>query len=1018
MYDNFRYNNCQISKTLRKSCSLPILGEFNKDLIKVNSQPTASFRKSSSSSSSSHMNKMNVIDLTYLDSENSNFIAVVMPSSKSSSTEEKKIIDTCSTSSIEDDLQKKHSFSSDSSSQRKFSDFLNTLSTLKDKVGLPEAHSTPYSSENNKNGKLLIETPLISKAEKSVRNVQDSQNSETKTNELINLIDFAVLPTIDNSKSEKILGGIEPNQNEKSVNLCLTTPFLLECIFNQQISENNTPKDVDFNTVSIQTEPIVDKELMHTFQNHFKMQKQVCEPTDNYSNAASVQAESDLILSNCSSFKYLKGDDTNISISPLSNHTLQIPQQHENYSTIREDSNSSVETSISSKAFDQDDIVKITTLLQNLHKSKKYNANTKKHYIKKLLQKIIESKSSLEESSNSSELFLPKQIKTGIQNSVKLSSTDSSSKSRNEQETFRSPGKGCQTCSPRKLISRILLKEKNSYTHKENMSKKKILPLQDKPILNTKSSVQTSNSTLGIQHDSIHSSSSKSDSKPLTYQNWKEDKTHSEHVFETNACINGDSDYLNQVANREREYQLNWINNEIDHLEKLKKILQKCGLKNKSKKITSVYVVSDETDNSEDKKSNSSSKKKYIIETNLAAMSYRNRKFKIGDQNYIVEELVNDQLGTNDKTGQLLGDIKVDSRENTLNIKVTTFCDSCKKCPCVCTVDSMNSIEFKRDSLLHAEHKTSSLPISTKSLSGILCCHQKFDKHCPLCDMYNPSSHQPVSTDNNCHDRQISPLTENNFFLSSSNVLTHFENTKQSNNSLKRIFENCMCNSKSFCNCSFVNKLYQHLNTTDQFKSYKKQTQKEHIAIQTEFDPFSTEIQTNAVNKKDISLQTENYTVMVSETVGHQCNIEQQNQNSELLNDNFRIHGKDIHYDINSENNLIGDHVHYDVMEKKEISTQVSMKEQVSQVDLTHIQTRFRKQSLDDETLSTKLNEQVHNWNFPKKNSNKTSPNQMNTSDEYSEASNSKSSQQKSIQNTPNMMNSVISSSAVSLHSK
>lgn len=70
-------------------------------------------------------------------------------------------------------------------------------------------------------------------------------------------------------------------------------------------------------------------------------------------------------------------------------------------------------------------------------------------------------------------------------------------------------------------------------------------------------------------------------------KSWKEEKTISEKLFEEKQAMKSDlkvtDDHVLNFAKKERENQINWINNEISHLDKLRQLLKTNKLANKDK---------------------------------------------------------------------------------------------------------------------------------------------------------------------------------------------------------------------------------------------------------------------------------------------------------------------------------------------------------------------------------------------------------------------------------------------------
>lgn len=714
-------------------------------------------------------NKIKLFILSHSDSETHSSTGVPLYSSKSSSSvEEKKPV--YSTTSSGNSSRKKTTSRSDNSSQN-ISEFISTLSYLKKKIGLPDAQSTPQSAESNTNiSPMIVETPVLSKPHRFIKDV----SKDIKIN--------SIKPSIMSLKKNQ-------TTVTKSVKLCLTKPLSLECLSSPKKLPTETPTEPVKCSVGIQTDAIPEQPLFQGTEADVVFQNQAveyCEHTDSDPTTVSTQTGSSLIVSNCNSFEYQK------SYKSISNHQRKLGSCQD----------SSDEISISLK-YQGEDIEKNTNMLQKLIKSKKYDNHTKKIYIKKILQNIMESKY-LEESSNSSDLFFPKRSKTMIPHLLLPHSTDSSSKSVQNLSQKSTPSQQCQKSSPKK---------------KRNAQKMLTTEIQSLECSEVAPEVTPLNSACKNENHSA----SKLDSAGLSYQNWKEDKTYSEKLFEASHSPNGDGDYLTQVASKERKNQLHWINHEMEYLAKLKNLLELRDTKQKTSqhKFTSVYVVSDDSDKPPSK---------YIIETNLGATTSSNRKFKFGSDSYTVKE-VSDKKSL--KSQQTVGDIEVNSNESTLNIKVTTFCEGCKRSPCIC-----------------------SLPDKTKNGSTSSCCHKKRfitkenvsrrSFHCPLCELYDCKGFNNMTNQAENYTGLFIPLQEQPHIEDC--CRTCLKSPCQCGNSLKKVFDECQCKGNLTCKCDFVEKLYRH------FKASK--ANRENMGVQTQLDLGSDGIETDHEQPKNVVPRT------------------------------------------------------------------------------------------------------------------------------------------------------------------
>ncbi|XP_044753844.1 uncharacterized protein LOC123313163 isoform X5 [Coccinella septempunctata] len=283
------------------------------------------------------------------------------------------------------------------------------------------------------------------------------------------------------------------------------------------------------------------------------------------------------------------------------------------------------------------DIKRSINILQKLLKSRKYDNSTKKYYIKKIVQKIVESKYS--DDSTSSDLFMPKK-KTVEPRPVKetKSETEKPKSSTNlmdnlpwypisepiysvpKNNTKKSVSSGDKKFtddnnlkprkSEKKTIAPNVTNENQRFIPPVQKDKMKIpeakvdqlkVPLISPEDIHRSNNSATTTEDLKINQkyprpDKTAKLASKSSSKliynpvpqkdyrPISSEgkigetNWRTAKTLSEKLLENRDLIdfkNGQGDYLLHVVKNERNHQLSWINNEIEHLVKLKELLEK-----------------------------------------------------------------------------------------------------------------------------------------------------------------------------------------------------------------------------------------------------------------------------------------------------------------------------------------------------------------------------------------------------------------------------------------------------------
>ncbi|VEN39645.1 unnamed protein product [Callosobruchus maculatus] len=903
------YENCE-GTGLKRSSSLPAV-------LDIVTSPHASFATGLSCSSGSELK------IVILDSSSENNVAAPKPESSTSSSlheDEKKLLSSSSSSSSAHP-EKKVQHSSGSSSSRKdekpapgtsshtsssgrnIRDFMNTLSFLKQKIGVPDAHSTPHEDAERKNVQhYYSETPVLSTAQKPVRRL-------TEVNVLKN----------DESQDTKTV--MRPNQ--KVITLCFTKPISVECV-GEPKPEREKDIGVIHSNIGIQTDEISEKELIKIIsrsQSCLNQSVLFYKHADN-KNESSSQTDSDQLGSNCDSFEYIRGRNvTPRSKSSTENIQAEITKKSPRSKCSRdrdvecervhvevkksagqhqiETLNASSDSQCSENGIGNEEVEKSIHLIQKLIKSKKYDPTTKKRYIKKLIKKISESKF-MEESSTSSELFFPK--KSGIPKKPQHNTPSTETSSEPPQEASLHPtdyswlpANKPHTLSPRKSPCEAGLKsspkKKDSETKMYAKVIKEDLKLQTKKKLSKanvchqdvhaihnlssptdiipvdardmrKNLFTLTNNEFSVNRETESSKTKSSDnvsmekhyesaSSQKSYRDWKDDKTNSEKGFEDIRFV-GDGDYLTNWASKERAYQINWINDEICHLGKLKNLLEsqpgEAGTSSGSRstgsqRITSVYQVSRESCIRGEKQP-----KKYVIETQFDPKDGEPKSYMLDGKRYFVEE-----GNMASRPRQVLGDIEVSSSDTTMNIKVTAFCETCKRSPCVCAVKSKHRASTSETSRQHVY--SSEICISCHTTPCI--CKKStgaIPKKCTECNLYPCGC--VVCKDS--YFGQFIPAKRPGTSKAPQEIhapkkaCANSGETSERYNSLKRVFENCSCTSTK-CTCDFVDKLLKH------FDVGRDQDLNKHVCtckdqkVQAQSEMKSEELQTRIIGEdKDI----------------------------------------------------------------------------------------------------------------------------------------------------------------------
>ncbi|CAH1114043.1 unnamed protein product [Psylliodes chrysocephalus] len=806
---------------IHRSSSLPVISQLSSNYESTGSKHLKSVGGDGSN--------VKVIIYPYSSSsEDKSNDAHINYTSSSYSPPSKK--DPTPTSTTLSSAAQKHFTTSDSSCEEKVSSFKQTLDYLKTKIGLPDAHSTPYEAELKLNSiERLSNTPFIPKREKPVKNLNEPK--------IIDPPSLKRLETMEHCTKKLTTEEQSSNLAKKVVNLCLTKPLLVDCV-----SKTITTKQL---TIGIQTEA--------STQIKDKSQKIITKDTEKTNTDTGKSSSSNCIASNCDSFEYIENKGKDNSNEPINKDNNQVPQSSKN----------------------SGDIEKNIYVLQKLLKSKKYDPATKKKYTKKILQKIIESRY-LEDSSTSSELFYPKTdpskvLKDQIKHSF-FKNEESSSSYQSHEDQKTSPSKRKTEFTKKQIMPKDSSKATLS---KDVQSKSSSLssPRKNKIQTGTVSTKELFNIENNEQEDfketkkgpftlttkiSEHcgdkispTENYLSSSTPKSYENWKKLETNSELIFENSKSV-GDGDHLIiNFADKERQYQLNWIDREINHLGKLKSLLEKpknlFEIGENIKKTTSVYMVSG---------SNSVPRRNYVIETNLGVKGTQPRNFCLNGQNYVVcDPRIQDQeSGLNKKSRPVIADIEVHSDEKTTNIKVNTVCSVCHNVPCLCdSVANLTKREITspcdeepccstRPSSKYSDKRTlrpARSPCGICQKTPCICSNDNgeaksskySDCQCSprACDCESKTSKVPtecnsipvkgyIACPNGTEEETEVCLCD----LALSDNTTSSSKENQSG-SIGKIFKNCKCDKQRECNCDFVSKLLKCFSTQENSKSKKVQ---------------------------------------------------------------------------------------------------------------------------------------------------------------------------------------------------
>ncbi|KAK9889862.1 hypothetical protein WA026_007228 [Henosepilachna vigintioctopunctata] len=618
-----------------------------------------------------------------------------------SSTLKTQTVDTSSNEAI----SKVHSSLSSGSEKNKL--------YLQRRIGQPNAYSTPYDEVSSKGSfnDLYKETPVIRGQEKPKRNLNKNNSDGTSGNYIDSDKDVMLYKTIDNCCLSSEPVSIEKHQpsdrnkcNEnpiqqvnnvqREVNLCLTKPIFVECIYSgnkykmnkksqknsksiQTESLQNNKKIIHYNSTKVcnpeiqkieyvkykndelncdmfldeeislelkQTEPYTEvtseeglcvvndiKKSENGYKKKYlttaakmediqviteKEYKEYQVQIDNESKSEYVHEKSEN-LEVVNPIKVSSFIGTNCSLSSQENSSGCSKFEkvlHQSESPVKENSpvtsnKSATDEMILAEMISLNqsrdlntDIKRSINILQKLLNSKKYDEATKKYYIKKIVEKIVESKYS-DDSTSSSEFFQPKK-----RNVVELSTQQKIGMPKNKSDktmgskiqlmqnipwypvhdtkyisknnsninceviktdlyTDLKKGENTSPCFSKDDVDLVM--DGKTSGDSENLNK-----LMVNSDCNVKHTVEIASSHRSVDHVVPKQPQLNDNTDQINNKNWKYIKTLSERLLENRDKI-GQGDYLLKVATNERQHQLSWIKNEIKHLNKLKEMLER-----------------------------------------------------------------------------------------------------------------------------------------------------------------------------------------------------------------------------------------------------------------------------------------------------------------------------------------------------------------------------------------------------------------------------------------------------------
>lgn len=425
------YENCN-KKLLQKSNSLPVLTSYRSNFEPAFSRLTPEGHLASSGS------KFKLSDEAADSSDQSdseNTKPKLAPSSSDTSTTGPPVLTghfvTTSSSSSFVPVNKVNPYSTDSSENFKFvPSSKEILKELKQKVGLPVAASTPLSQEHT-DKKSYVTTQFVKKYDRKMRELPStrqyvSSSSDTENNikgakinvntdadtdkpitissrnqssSLENLSNFDFQGSLKKWKSQIDIPTVrEVELKKKSIKLTVTTPITVECVNYFKSCDKLVQTSLRRNvSASVQTD-YVSRDNVNVSEN-VKRENETANSkqsivyvtyTDSErersGSSPNSNSNSNVIASSCNSFEFRKGSEGELGIK----NDAEDVQKGSSSDSLMVDTLARIISSKQSEDLMMD-IDRSLVLLQKLIKSKKYDKVTKQYYVRKIVQKIINS---------------------------------------------------------------------------------------------------------------------------------------------------------------------------------------------------------------------------------------------------------------------------------------------------------------------------------------------------------------------------------------------------------------------------------------------------------------------------------------------------------------------------------------------------------------------------------------------------------------------------------------------------
>ncbi|KAH1009626.1 hypothetical protein HUJ04_001955 [Dendroctonus ponderosae] len=727
----------------------------------------------------------------------------------------------------------------------KFGEFQKTLDFLKQKIGLPGAHSTPYLEAMSAERRRTVTEQMV--AESSATPVSQRNAAHEKAGEGLQMENQTSSPKRPQQLNPPVVlrrkqpkDRIHRNVKAKIVELSISTPINVNC------------KTSDVKTVlpkAVQTEHITQQHIETQFNCENDQEPPL--PIDQ------PEAVSEELSGSASSFEYINlNKNSTQKKSSIENTQTRIERRTSSVSGVLKQislSKTSTESSSLSKT-SSEDIDLHLRILQKLLRSKKLQSSTKRKYIHKLLNEFNQLETS-NESNSSSDLFIPKKNlersrvafkeggDTGCSNN--LGETDRLEQDKNLAVAEKRMPSEEMSAQP---SARSLLAYRTGQVEGDNcdckppyvstdLTQPKSHPLKDiygnpyKPKIYNFGSIQFKTPELNpddFPPSSCSCHKENVEEKRRILPDKSSESTSSSTARSTVSFSKKSSeDYLLKFAENERSYQLHWINNEISHLSKLKNILELKSVKPAHSKVSTYHVAQ--------RVSGKSSSRDYVIQTREDFPLDQNINYMLEGKEYVVSD---PQKSSNHGANCVLADIIVNSNENGTNIKVRTLCSICKQVVCSCPPKT-ETLQFKRSSALSA-------------CDGSRCsaCQKAVCVCKPNSITSKASKEDPSSS-----EKEIKEPID----LQYSDVELV---TAADFNSLQKVFEKCCCTFRSpNCGCDFVKKLLDKFQVKDpNLEKTSQVSQPESLgrnpaASQTERHSQESKAQTSPAPKEDSEAQ-------------------------------------------------------------------------------------------------------------------------------------------------------------------